>query len=102
MLNGTNTLSVMTSCSIFSCGNVNLPNPMRFAGTCNRYSKNAIPQLASTATIKGFEPRFLRCPYQANVMKTLEAMSSNTVERTEFMLLPYLNVIVMQTRDCIS
>src|SRR5258705_9520564 len=85
-LNGTNTLSVMTSCSIFNCGKVSLLNPIRLAGTCSRYSKNAIPQLASTATISGFEPRFFKWPYQANVMKTFDATSNNTVERIGFIL----------------
>ncbi len=73
MLNGTNTLSVITSCSILSCGSVSLPKPMRLAGTCSRYSKNAIPQLARIGDDAAVcSPRFLRWPYQANVMKMFE------------------------------
>lgn len=52
---------------------------MRLAGTCKRYSNSAIPQLTSAATYQGEDARFLRCPYQANVMNTLLAISSNTV-----------------------
>ena len=33
-----------------------------------RYSNSAIPQLTSAATYQGEDARFLRCPYQANVM----------------------------------
>src|SRR5581483_7963300 len=51
---------------------------MRFAGTWRRYSKSAMPQLATTANISGtFRKR--RCPYQAAVMKTLESVSSTAV-----------------------
>src|SRR5262245_47018975 len=85
MLNGTNTVSVTTSCSILSCGNDNRPKPIRLAGTCTRYSKNAIPQLAKMATSKGLCPRVRRWPYHANVMKTFEAVSSTTVVRIGFM-----------------
>src|SRR5690606_2031218 len=52
---------------------------MRLAGTCSMYSKKAMPQLASAATNQGFESSSLRCAYQANVMNTLLAASSNTV-----------------------
>src|SRR5689334_10511368 len=45
------------------------------------YSKNAIPQLTIAATYHGFCPRFLRCAYQANVMKTLESTSRPLVRR---------------------
>jgi hypothetical protein len=44
------------------------------AGTASQYSKKAIPQLTSTTIGSGFSLNF-RCPYQAKVMKTLEANS---------------------------
>ena len=52
---------------------------MRLAGTASQYSKKAMPQLTRTAIQSG-EPRYLRCPYQANVMKTLDA-NSRTIGR---------------------
>src|SRR6185503_10216984 len=52
---------------------------MRFAGTCKRYSNKAIPQLAMAATYHLWSFKFLRCAYQANVIKTLEAVSRSTV-----------------------
>ena len=54
---------------------------MRLAGTCSRYSNNAMPQLTSAATYQGDVARFFRWPYQAKVMKTLLATSSKTVCR---------------------
>ena len=47
---------------------------MRLAGTAKQYSMKAMPQLARIASTMG-EDLYLRCPYQANVMKTLEAKS---------------------------
>src|SRR6186997_2583529 len=84
MLNGTNTLSVITSCSIFSCGSVNCPKPILLAGTWITYSKNAIPQLTRIAKMSGLLPSVLRCPYQANVMNTFEAARSRMVEIIAF------------------
>src|ERR1700739_3954327 len=55
---------------------------MRVPGTCSRYSKNAIPQLATAATYQGRPARFLRCAYQAKVMNTFEATSNSVAERT--------------------
>src|SRR3954467_2008818 len=49
---------------------------MRLAGTWSRYSNSAMPQLASAAMNQGFEERFFRCAYQANVMKTFDRTSS--------------------------
>ena len=43
------------------------------------YSKNAMPQLTSAATIHGLWLSSFRCAYQANVMKTLLKPSSKTV-----------------------
>src|SRR6188508_554478 len=43
------------------------------------YSKNAMPQLASTATMSGLARRSRRCAYQANVMNTFERTSSTMV-----------------------
>ncbi len=51
---------------------------MRFAGTCSRYSKRAIPQLASAATHQARVERFRRWAYQAKVMKTFEQARSAT------------------------
>src|SRR3954468_888967 len=52
---------------------------MRLAGTCSRYSKSAIPQLANAATYHGRDDKLRRWAYQANVMKTFEAMRRQTV-----------------------
>src|SRR5688500_8839950 len=52
---------------------------MRFAGTWSRYSKNAMPQLATAAQYHGFEFQFFKCAYQAKVMKALEQISNTTV-----------------------
>src|SRR6476661_1500273 len=52
---------------------------MRLAGTCSRYSKSAIPQLANAATYHGRDDRLCRWAYQANVMKTFEATRRQTV-----------------------
>src|SRR3954447_15228983 len=52
---------------------------MRLAGTCSRYSKSAIPQLANAATYHGRDDKLRKWAYQANVMKTFEAMRRQTV-----------------------
>src|SRR3712207_580123 len=39
-----------------------------------------MPQETTAATYQGFAARFLRWPYQANVMKTFEARSRRTVQ----------------------
>src|SRR3954470_17931236 len=54
---------------------------MRLAGTCSRYSKSAIPQLANAATYHGRDDKLRRWAYQSNVMKTFEAMRRETVTR---------------------
>src|SRR5437879_1053073 len=54
---------------------------MRLAGTCSRYSKSAMPQLANAATYHGRDDKLRRWAYQANVMKTFEAMRRQTVTR---------------------
>jgi hypothetical protein len=41
-----------------------------------------MPQLTSAATNHGFEWRFLRCPYHANVMNRFDAVSITTVKGT--------------------
>src|SRR5438105_732909 len=53
---------------------------MRLAGTCNRYSKSAMPQLARATTYHA-DPSLknFRWPYQATVMNTLEATRSRMV-----------------------
>src|SRR5579863_10596200 len=57
---------------------------MRLPGTCSRYSKKAMPQLASAARYQGRSARFFRCAYQANVMKTFEPMRSSVAEKNGF------------------
>src|SRR6201988_2267749 len=52
---------------------------MRFAGTISRYSKSAMPQLASAAIHQGLAESSFRCAYQAKVMNTLEATSRPAV-----------------------
>jgi hypothetical protein len=75
--------SVITSCRIFSCARLMPPaNPMRLAGTCSRYSKRAMPQLASAAIHHGEDCRCFRWPYHANVMKRFDAASSVAVAAT--------------------
>jgi len=59
--------------------------PSLFAGTINEYSSSAIPQLIKIAVII---PEFFKkemslkrkCPYQAIVIKELDAIKSNMVE----------------------
>ncbi len=45
-----------------------------------RYSNNAMLQLTSAAIHHGLLLRFFRWPYQAKVMNTLDAASSNAVK----------------------
>src|SRR5687768_7759858 len=65
---------------------------MRFAGTCSRYSKNAMPQLTRTAIISGRVRRSRRCAYHANVMNTFEQIRSNTVRVTTPISHPQLDL----------
>ncbi|SHT59960.1 Uncharacterised protein [Mycobacteroides abscessus subsp. abscessus] len=65
----------MTSCIALSSAPEYTSLPRRFAGTARQYSKNAMSQLTSTTTHSGWSLN-LRCPYQANVMKMFEQMSS--------------------------
>src|SRR5512136_1740032 len=51
------------------------PKPIRFAGTCRRYSKRAMPQETRAATHQARARRWARWPYQATVMNRLEATS---------------------------
>src|SRR6185436_4782219 len=55
---------------------------MRFAGTCNRYSNSAMPQLTSAAMYHGRSERLRRCAYHAKVMNTFEAVSNRMVRTT--------------------
>ncbi len=71
----------MISCVTFSCASESTPYPMRFAGTCSAYSASAISQLTRIATTSGAVRKVERCPYQAIVMKMLEAKSSKHVCR---------------------
>ncbi len=79
--NGTNTTSVITSCTILSCASESTVKPMRFAGTCSRYSNSAMPHDTSAATHHGLPARFFKCPYHAKVMKRFESVSSTAHAR---------------------
>lgn len=80
----------ITSWMIFNCHIVKGPPvtllPNLLAGTINIYSRRAIPQLIKTAPII---PVFfnkamslnLKCPYQAMVIKVLEAIKRSMVYR---------------------
>src|SRR5512143_1828860 len=74
--NGTNTVSVITSCRILSCASESVVKPIRFAGTWSMYSKNAMPHETTAANHHGRSSSVRRCPYQANVMKRLDNVSS--------------------------
>ena|ERR1035437_7575330 len=77
----TKTINVITSWITLSSTNENGPpfslKPILLAGTCNMYSKKAIPQLIRTMTISGklsnhFSSLNFKCPYQANVIKMFD------------------------------
>ena len=70
---------MITSWSSFSCPTDNTVNPIRLPGTWSKYSKNAMPQLTSAATIHGLPLSSFRCAYQANVMKTLLKLNNRIV-----------------------
>src|SRR5213079_1444050 len=59
---------------VLSCAGVYTALPQRLAGTASQYSKNAIPQLAMMTSGSEWS-LYLRWPYQAKVMNTLEANS---------------------------
>jgi hypothetical protein len=46
--------------------------PRRLAGTARQYSNSAIAHETTIALQSGHSCPYLRCPYQANVMKTFE------------------------------
>src|SRR5436190_5803824 len=73
------TLSVITSCRILSCGVDIVSEPSRFAGTWKQYSGSAINQLIRIAIGIVKVALCLRCPYQANVMNTLESVRRTMV-----------------------
>src|SRR5690606_39846515 len=70
----------MTSSMPLSSGAEWNAEPSRLAGTIRQYSKNAIPQLTRITANSG-EDLYFRCPYQAKVMKMLEAVSSRIGSR---------------------
>ena len=74
---------------IFSCIRLKGPpfstNPILFAGTWAQYSRNATPQEKRITIISGqldeiFISCSFRCPYQANVINTFDAISNNIVQ----------------------
>ncbi len=78
------TTMLITSWITFSCTNENGPPlpwyPILLAGTWNRYSNRAIPQLIRIIAINGrasihFISLNFRWPYHANVMNVLESIS---------------------------
>jgi len=75
----TNIDRVITSWITLSWGRLNSVYPIRFAGTCKRYSSRAIPQLTNAAIYHGLAFRFLRCPYQANVINIFDKISKIVV-----------------------
>ena len=83
--NGTNTARVIASCMILSWPSESAVYPIRLAGTCNRYSNSAIPQLTNAATSHGRPLRFFRCAYYAKVMNTFERTSRPAVRRMTVM-----------------
>src|SRR5262245_34274641 len=78
MLTAQKTTSVMISWIVLSSAAVNVSWPMRLAGTWRQYSKKAIPQLTRIASHSA-DCLCLRCPYQANVMNTLERVKRTMV-----------------------
>src|SRR5947207_14135847 len=59
---------------VLSCAGVYTALPQRLAGTASQYSKNAIPQLTMMTSGSELSLNF-RWPYQAKVMKRLDANS---------------------------
>src|SRR5678815_3711229 len=84
--NGTNTASVITSCRILSCASDITVKPTRFAGTCSRYSKSAIPHETSAAIHHARPVIVRRWPYQAIVMNRFEHDSSTAQASTGWAL----------------
>src|SRR4030042_1764728 len=78
---------VMISCITFSCGREYIVLPIRLAGTCRQYSKNATHQLSAIATTRGLDRRSLRCPYQAYVINTLEPTNITIGRRLRILIL---------------
>ncbi len=89
------TVSEMHSCMILSWNSEKGPplpsNPIRLAGIMNVYSRNASPHDRSMIDMRG---QFLmrpasdsrRLPYHANVMKTFDTTSINTVSNAVFIM----------------
>src|SRR3981081_2675766 len=69
-----NTTSVITSCMVLSWAAEYTALPQRLAGTASQYSKKAMTQLTMMTSGSELSLNF-RWPYQAKVMKTLEANS---------------------------
>lgn len=57
--------------------------PSLFAGTIRQYSNEAIPQLMRMAFYIGILV-FFKCPYDANVIKTLESINKPIVRIISF------------------
>lgn len=77
--NGMNTASVITSCMIFNCASENCVAPIRLAGTCNRYSNNAMPHEINAAIHHGLLVKFFKWPYHAKVMKMFDKINRPAV-----------------------
>src|SRR3954466_1613662 len=89
---------------ILSCATVYPASrkPIRFAGTCNRYSNSAMPQLASATTYHE-EPSLknFRWPYQATVMNTFEATRSRMVCSDRGMAEKLMEPLLVHADDCL-
>ena len=95
--NTINTINVIASCKVLSWTRLNGPpcswKPTLLAGTWNRYSKNARPQLIK---IIAKRPRFcpqlnslnFKWPYHANVINIFET-TSNPIVINPFMILSF-------------
>src|SRR5690554_7421911 len=82
MAKGTKTVSVITSCSILSCAIDITVYPIRLAGTCNKYSNSAIPQLINAAITQGLWFNVFKWAYQAKVINTLLHINKPTEIKT--------------------
>ncbi len=90
MMKTMKTVREIASCITFSSVNEKLPpnslEPKRFAGIIKQYSKKAMPQLMrimpKMPQFSNLFPKnlYFKCPYQAIVINTLEAMSKAIVQ----------------------
>ena len=88
----------MTSWMVLSCAAVNVPWPMRLAGTWKQYSAKTISQLTRMASMSGVFLYF-KCPYHAKVIKMLEIIRKiMVVTRNLFWLNAYFRKYLISKR----